>query len=792
MMMKTINTLAIMKKSILSICAIAAALLLAGCQKENINVVETAEATHTVVFTAEKMVETKTAIASEENGMVSYKWIAGDENRMYITETYQNGEQAVVNRGTVTNMELTNADKTATFTVSFTGTAPAGDVSYKAAYAGQRSNANNPLIPSEQNPLPTSFDPNADVMVCVIDRTGREGNPTTLRFDMTRKVSVNKMTLTGLEEGEIISSVTFESDKNHSAYYNLNSGEYTSPFSKKLTFNYTDNNTVPSTGEFPVYFTTVPVTDATFTVSVVTNRHYYNKTSSRPISFELGNVRRFNVNLEGRARKVFTLVTDPSQLQIGAEVVIAADGDKKKAMSTTQNTNNRGVADATKSDDWSTMTITDQVQVFTLVAGTISGTYSFSYDDEGTTYYLYAASSNNNYLRSKEDHDAEASWSISISDGKYATVTAQGENSRNILRYNSQNNIFSCYASGQQQPVFIYQASALPYPGMFWSAISANASMTTSSGIVFTAPTLNPGNATSISYDSSDTDVATIDASGVVTIIGAGTTTISAIFEGNSNYAPQTVTYTLTATDDRETVATPTFNPASGVVDANTTVAISTQTSGATIHYTTDGSNPTTSSPVYSTPIVITSATTINAIAIKENYKDSGIASATYTVRGQSVNVWEDDFSTCRNGTAALSSLAGSSAGFNGNYSNIGSVYPMNGAIRVGKASGTGRITTPVLANISGSSANLIVSFKAAGWKGKTAKLTLSVNIGTVTEGQTIIASEDSMNQQGNGIPSMTGTEYTFHITGANNNTKITFDTTCSIGIDDLVITQTN
>lgn len=788
MIMKIINTLAIMKKSILSICAIAAALLLAGCQKENINVVETAEATHTVVFTAEKMVDTKTAIASEENGMVSYKWIAGDENRMYITENYQNGEQAVVNRGTVTNMELTNADKTATFTVSFTGTAPTGDVSYKAAYAGQRSNANNPLIPSEQNPLPTSFDPNADVMVCVIDRTGREGNPTTLRFDMTRKVSVNKMTLKGLEEGEIISSVTFESDKNHSAYYNLNSGEYTSPFGKKLTFNYTDNNTVPSTGEFPVYFTTVPVTDATFTVSVVTNRHYYNKTSSRPISFELGNVHRFNVNLEGYTQKVFTLVTDPSQLQIGAEVVIAANGVKNAAMSTNQRDNNRGETPATKSDDRSKLTITDQVQVFTLVRGTKQGTYAFSFDNNGTTNYLYAASSSSNYLRSQASLDDNASWTISISSNE-ATIKAQGTNTHNILMRNASSEVYSCYISGQQT-VYIYQASALPYPGMFWSAISANASMTTSSGIVFTAPTLNPGNATSISYDSSDTDVATIDASGVVTIIGAGTTTISAIFEGSSNYAPQTVTYTLTVTDDRETVATPTFNPASGVVDANTTVAISTQTSGATIHYTTDGSNPTTSSPVYSAPIVITSATTINAIAIKENYKDSEAASATYTVRGQSVNVWEDDFSTCRNSSVAMSSLAGSTAGFNGNYSNIGSVYPMNGAIRVGKASGTGRISTPVLANITGSSANLIVTFKAAGWDGKTAKLKLTVNHGSVTEaGQITIASESTMS--GN-APSMVGTVYTFHITGANNTTKITFDTTNAIGIDDLVITQTN
>ena len=89
---------------------------------------------------------------------------------------------------------------------------------------------------------------------------------------------------------------------------------------------------------------------------------------------------------------------------------------------------------------------------------------------------------------------------------------------------------------------------------------------------------------------------------------------------------------------------------------------------------------------------------------------------------------------------------------------------------------------------VSGNSANLTIAFKAAGWNGKTVKLTVSASKGTVTEGQTTIASEASMSGT---KPSMTGTIYTFHVTGADKTTKITFDTTCSMGIDDLVIIQT-
>lgn len=66
-------------------------------------------------------------------------------------------------------------------------------------------------------------------------------------------------------------------------------------------------------------------------------------------------------------------------------------------------------------------------------------------------------------------------------------------------------------------------------------------------GESFTAPTLtNPNNLT-VSYTSSNTDVATVDAStGVVTINAAGTTTITASSDENDNYEAGSASYTLT------------------------------------------------------------------------------------------------------------------------------------------------------------------------------------------------------------------------------------------------------
>ena len=80
------------------------------------------------------------------------------------------------------------------------------------------------------------------------------------------------------------------------------------------------------------------------------------------------------------------------------------------------------------------------------------------------------------------------------------------------------------------------------------------------------------------------------------------------------------------------TVAAPAFNPASGTSFASTlSVSIADSTPGATIYYTTNGSNPTLSSAVYSSPITITATTTIQAFATASGFASSGIASASYT-----------------------------------------------------------------------------------------------------------------------------------------------------------------
>ena len=77
---------------------------------------------------------------------------------------------------------------------------------------------------------------------------------------------------------------------------------------------------------------------------------------------------------------------------------------------------------------------------------------------------------------------------------------------------------------------------------------------------------------------------------------------------------------------------TPTATPVAGEVAAGATVALASETVGATIYYTTDGSDPTIGSMVYGDPIALYAPTTIKAIAVKAGLANSAILSAAYTI----------------------------------------------------------------------------------------------------------------------------------------------------------------
>ncbi len=157
----------------------------------------------------------------------------------------------------------------------------------------------------------------------------------------------------------------------------------------------------------------------------------------------------------------YQLVTSTDQLVAGRTYLIVnvANG---KALGTTQNSNNRSASDVTIEND---IISTIDNTVCELTLGGSTGAWTFFDAGWGNNGgYLYAASSSANHLKTQASNNANGQWSIAIGEGGTATLAAQGSNSHNLLKYNNQNDIFSCYASGQQD-VYLFRRTELEdYP----------------------------------------------------------------------------------------------------------------------------------------------------------------------------------------------------------------------------------------------------------------------------------------------------------------------------------------
>jgi len=110
-----------------------------------------------------------------------------------------------------------------------------------------------------------------------------------------------------------------------------------------------------------------------------------------------------------------------------------------------------------------------------------------------------------------------------------------------------------------------------------------------------------------------------------------GLTTIKAIAikDKMDNSDIMEATYSILAAN---TVAEPTASHPAGNLPPGTTIVLSTITEGATIRYTTNGDDPTTSSTVYAGPIPILGTMTIKALAHKDGMTTSSILTRTYTI----------------------------------------------------------------------------------------------------------------------------------------------------------------
>jgi hypothetical protein len=149
-----------------------------------------------------------------------------------------------------------------------------------------------------------------------------------------------------------------------------------------------------------------------------------------------------------------TVYTKATSITSGAHyIIVGFNGSDAYAMGA-QNNNNRG--SVIVSENGTIATVVNE-NVYDFVVEAVEGTNFYSIYDERNSGYLYAASSSSNHLKTQAENNNNGYWDI---DFENLEITAQGQNTRNKMRfnYNNGNPIFSCYGSGQQ-PVYLYVKS---------------------------------------------------------------------------------------------------------------------------------------------------------------------------------------------------------------------------------------------------------------------------------------------------------------------------------------------
>lgn len=444
-----------MKKSIIFIAGLAVAAM--SCTKEaNIDVKEPVAKK---IITVNTSIDTRTVLSEDHNSLL---WTEGDNFRLFTDAEGYDPQTLTYSQGGTFDAEVT-ATATEAYAYYFAGTYNQNDPTSYSTYI------NSVQTQSQAGVL------NGQLLPMVAKGTINANNTVSLDFHQLAGVLALNIYNADKVEGETIQSVLVTPTANtkfagqsilditqDDVIYTEGAEKYTT-VKVELTTPYNFPTTKPESkkmGDGQIYVVLAKQNYTILDFTITTSAGVYTITGT---SFDLtsNDFLPVNINLAKATfeepfapeKYTWTLVTDA--ISVGDKVVIAANASDK-ALSITQQSNNRKATGVSKSGN--VLTATSDVQAFEVVAGTADGSFAFkSLNGDTAGQYIYAASSSSNQLKSEETLDANGSWSVSIASTGAATVTAQGANTRKVLQFNSGSDIFACYASASQAAIAIYK-----------------------------------------------------------------------------------------------------------------------------------------------------------------------------------------------------------------------------------------------------------------------------------------------------------------------------------------------
>ena len=261
-------------------------------------------------------------------------------------------------------------------------------------------------------------------------------------------------------------------------------------------------------------------------------------------------------------------------------------------------------------------------------------TYTFN----GQTYYYY----NNTLYDSIENFSTPSEENLTVS---YNWGLA-GAGSSNLSMTGTANSRIVTHST-----VAAADASAT-------LTVTASATGATDQQATATITVWTPAQQPTINRSGNDVTLETISTGATIyyTTDGSTPTTSSTVYTGPFSIESLTYPVTINAIAVRgsstSSMATQTFAAPKAAqptisISSSGSVTIACPTDGATIYYTTNGTDPTTSSTPYTAPFTVGNEVTVKAIAVKSGYDNSDVASAEYITSGVSggkvvLNDYED------------------------------------------------------------------------------------------------------------------------------------------------------
>ncbi|GIQ68931.1 chitobiase/beta-hexosaminidase C-terminal domain-containing protein [Xylanibacillus composti] len=324
-----------------------------------------------------------------------------------------------------------------------------------------------------------------------------------------------------------------------------------------------------------------------------------------------------------------------------------------------------GISDNTESDDHGQTVVPDAAKsgVIAIAAGFY---HSLALKEDGTIVawgdnrsgQLNIPTSDLKTIKLTDQSGGELEFLFDVSEQEYTVLIDNSVTSVNVLATLENPEYADVYVNGKRQSdqvegvkvevegeQTVVQVKVSPYlqesktytikllreaePEQVSKPVASPAGGAVPAGTMVTLSTTTEGATVYYTTDGSMPSRSSMEYTAPIEVTGGMTLKAIAVKDGMLDSEVLEEHYTILPPDQ---VAKPIASPAGGAVPAGTTVTLSTYTNDATIYYTTDGSEPTSSSAEYTAPIEVTTEMTLKAIAVKEGMLDSEVLEEQYTI----------------------------------------------------------------------------------------------------------------------------------------------------------------